>query len=632
MGKSNLKVSKSFFRKSSDIIKRHIDAAEYKNYYYWIVTGIFFVFFLLWLQFRVDPKLIYQYQEPIFFFNARFFHEHLLYPGGLTDYISAFLAQLYYFPWVGAFMLTIFARMVTFFTRLLIQKTGAKLKADIISFFPALLLLACHSQYEFPLNFTIGYLLALLFSILYIRFMPENKVFRFLIYFLSSLLLYFLVGGAFFLFVLLCGIFELLIARRYILGSLIILSSIGLPYLAASFIFLVSMRNAYIYLLPFDYINKKIYLLLLVLYAYYPLVLIIRGLMNLKKVKGVKLNMLTSLKSPLGPHLNKVLRIVVLIILLVATAFLSYEKIQKKQLMVYHYTQCRKWDQVLKTVNSTPQLNFKMIFQANRALYHLGLLSSDMFSLPQIWGTYGLFMTEDAGFRYPLQNSYFYFDLGHINEAEHWAHESMSIRGETGWTLEQLALVNIVKGEGDVANVFISKLNQSLVFRRNANQLRRLLNDNNRSSDYPNILDIRSRIPEDDFIYYVDFPVATLEAILNDNPYNKMAFEYLMAFHLLSGNLGQFVEEIVRLKDLGYTEIPEHYQEALLLYIALSGKREFLSLKGYKINSKIVERFKNFQEILRKFHNDKSLARNELYRYHRNTYWFYSLYYKPKEQ
>jgi len=637
MKKVNLKVLKSHLWESADILRGHFDAADYKKFYYLIVTPIFFIFFYLWFHFRVDPKLIYQCQEPIFFFNARFFHEHLLYPGGLADYIAAFLAQLYYFRWIGALMLTIFVGLATCFTRWLIQNTGAKIKGDIISFLPALLLLACHSQYEFLLNFTIGYLLALLFSFLYIRFVPENQVTRFLIYILSSLLLYFLVGGAFFLFVLLCGLFELLLARRYILGFLIILSSVGLPYLAASFIFLVSMRKAYIYLLPFDYINKKIYLLHIALYAFYPLVLIVQDVitsMNLKKVKAVKRNLLTSLRSRVRPRLNMTLQVIVLIFLLVVTAFLSYEKVQKDQLMVDYYAQCHEWQQVLETIKGASRLDLGMIFQANRALYHLGLLSSDMFALPQLWGTHGLILTEEEGYVYPLLNSDFYFDLGHINEAEHWAHESMSVRGETGWTLERLALVNMVKGELDVAHVFISKLNQSLLFRRNANQLRQLLNNNTRLSRDPNILDMRSRMPQPghDFISYSDKSDVTLELILNGNPSNKMAFEYLMAFHLLSGNLGQFANEIVRLKDLGYTEIPRHYQEALLFYIAVSGKRNLPSLEGYKIYGKTVKRFKNFQDILKKFRGDKSLARNELYKYHRDTYWFYVIYYKPKEQ
>ncbi|MGD0339559.1 MAG: DUF6057 family protein [Bacteroidota bacterium] len=611
-------------------------SAEYNKFYYLIVNAIFFICYFLWFWFQVDPKIIYQYQEPVFFYNIRFFNEHLLYPGGVVDYISAFLAQFYYFTWIGSMMVTVFAILTTYLTRWLIQNTGTKIKGDIISFLPALLLLACHSQYEFLLNFTIGFLLALLFSFLYIRFMPKIQVTRFLIYILSSLLLYFLVGGAFFLFVILCGLFELLLARRYILGVLIILSSVGLPYLAASFIFLVSMRLAYIYLLPFDYINEKIYLLRIALYAFYPLILIVQGVitfLNLKKVKAVERNRLTSLRSRVGPRLNMTLQVIVLIFLLAVTAFLSYEEGQKDQLMVDHYAQSHEWQQVLETVKGTSRLDLEMIFQANRAFYHLGLLSSDMFDLPQIGGTHGLFMTQDDGFIYPLQNSDFYFDLGFINEAEHWAHEAMSIRGETGWTLERLALVSIVKGEIDAAHVFISKLNQSLLFRRNANQLRQLLNDTTKFSRYPNILDIRSRMPhpEHDFIYYTVSPDITLEGILKNSPSNKMAFEYLMAFHLLNGNLGKFVNEIVYLKDLGYTNIPRHYQEALLLYFAVSGKSDLPSLEGYKINGEIIKRFKNFQDILRKFHGDKNLARNELYKYHGNTYWFYTLYYRPKE-
>ncbi len=637
MKKVNSEGLKSRFGKFAGVLGRGGSTVDYKNLYYLLVIPVFFIFFYLWFYFSVDTKLIYQFQEPIFFFNSRFFHEHLLYPGGLADYIAAFLAQLYYFPWVGALMITIFAGLVILFTRWLIRKTGTKIKVDIISFLPALLLLVCHSQYEFLLNSTIGYLFALLFAFLYIRLVPENQIVRFLIYSLSSLLLYFLAGGAFFLFVLLCGLFELLHARRYILGALVILSSVGLPYLSASFIFLFNMREAYLYLLPFNYINKKILLPYITLYAFYPLVLIVQSVINFinsKKAKAIKRNLITSLMSRVGSGFNMSLRVIVIVVLLVATAFISYDKVRKDQLTVDYYARCQKWQQVLETVKGTSKSDIKMIFQANRALYHLGLLSSDMFALQQLWGTHGLIFTEDNGFDYPLINSDFYFYLGHINEAEHWAHEAMSIRGETGWTLERLALVNLVKGEFDAAHIFISKLNQSLLFKRRASQLRQLLNDSTRLSSDPNILAIRSCMPnpDRDFIYYVDYVDITLEDIFKNNPSNKMIFEYLMAFYLLTDNLGRFANELAYLKDLGYTKIPRHYQEALVLYIAVSGNRNLPSLKGYTIDGKTVKRFKNFQDVLKKFRGDKNLARSELYKYHRDTYWFYSMYYKPKEQ
>ena len=637
MKKVNSKVFESNFGKFTNILRHQGAAANYKELHYLIVIPIFFILFYLWFYFRVDTKLIYQYQEPIFFFNSRFFHEHLIYPGGLADYTAAFLAQLYYFPWAGALMITIFAGLTTLFTGWLIKKIGPETKREIISFLPALLLLACHSQYEFLLSFTVGYLLALLFSFLYIRLVPENQIIRFLVCFLSSILLYFLAGGAFFLFVLLCCLYELLRSRRYIFSVLIILSSFVLPYLAASFIFLVGMQKAYVHLLPFEYVNKKIYLLHIALYTFYPIVLIVRGVIdfiNLKRVKSVKRSLLTSWVSRVGLRFNMILQIVVLIILLGVTASLSYEKVQKDQLLVDYYARCHDWQQVLETVKSASRLDLRMIFQANRALYHLGLLSSDMFALPQIWGTRGLLIPADAGFKYPLQNSCFYFDLGHVNEAEHWAHESMSIRGETGWTLEQLALVNIVKGEFDVAHVFISKLNQTLLFRRKANQLRQLWKDSTRLSSDFRILAMRSHMPNPryDFIYYSDYSDVALERILNNKPSHKMAFEYLMAFYLLSGNLAQFVGETARLKDLGYTDIPRHYQEALVLYIAVSGNRSLTSLEGYKISAKTIARFKDFQDILKKFRGNKNLARNELYKNHGNTYWFYSIYYKPKEK
>ena len=46
----------------------------------------------------------------------------------------------------------------------------------------------------------------------------------------------------------------------------------------------------------------------------------------------------------------------------------------------------------------------------------------------------------------------------------------------------------------------------------------------------------------------------------------------------------EFIKEMARLKDLGYMKIPRHYQEAMVLYLSLSKKRDLPSLEGYNFD------------------------------------------------
>jgi hypothetical protein len=109
-----------------------------------------------------------------------------------------------------------------------------------------------------------------------------------------------------------------------------------------------------------------------------------------------------------------------------------------------------------------------------------------------------------------------------------------------------------------------------------------------------------------------------------------MAFEYFMAYCLLEGQVGRFVEHLQQLNDFDYPKIPRHFEEAMLIYGQLTGGREIV-LPGKTISEQTIRKFEDFNKIMAKHNKDKKAARSELTKY-RDTYWFYGLYYyKPDE-
>ena len=67
---------------------------------------LFFIFFYLYLWLGVDLHLIYHgggviTNFPPFYKDWAFFREFVTYPGGLVEYISAFLSQFLYYPCAG---------------------------------------------------------------------------------------------------------------------------------------------------------------------------------------------------------------------------------------------------------------------------------------------------------------------------------------------------------------------------------------------------------------------------------------------------------------------------------------------------------------------------------------------------
>ena len=115
-----------------------------------------------------------------------------------------------------------------------------------------------------------------------------------------------------------------------------------------------------------------------------------------------------------------------------------------------------------------------------------------------------------------------------------------------------------------------------------------------------------------------------------ENTKNKMAFEYFMAYCLLEGQVGRFIEHLHRLNYFDYPKIPRHFEEAILIYNQLTGGKG-IDLPDKGISEETTRKFEDFNRIMAKHNKDKKAARRELNKY-RDTYWFYGLYYfKPDE-
>ena len=118
-----------------------------------------------------------------------------------------------------------------------------------------------------------------------------------------------------------------------------------------------------------------------------------------------------------------------------------------------------------------------------------------------------------------------------------------------------------------------------------------------------------------------------LLALLEKNGQNRMAFEYLMAWYLLNKQLPKFRKQAERLSNMGYKELPCHFEEAILLYVY--GTKQPLSLSGYQPRARLQEQIGHFLQILDRYKGDKQAALAELAKYHRDTYFFYYLYAQP---
>jgi hypothetical protein len=425
--------------------------------------------------------------------------------------------------------------------------------------------------------------------------------------------LWYITAGQAFLFALTALGYELLRHRRIGLAVFYAAFAAILPYICVSTFFVMHLPAAYTTNLTVSgkylpgWVNWG-------LYACVPLLLLLGGL---RPPRGFA-------ASRFGSVMVRVVPGVVLLASAVTVAIYSYDKPTRRVLLIDYYAHRQDWKKVLAIAGQSAVNPDYIQCQANRALYHCGLLCSEMFDFVQHPRTKNLFLYEEAAVLLPLQASDVFLDLGLVNEAEHWAHEATSIKGFTPWVLQRLVEVNLLKGERAVAGKYLKRLDKTLWFRGWAKDHRKFLADPNAILADPRLARIKAGMPTTDFIV----PLSDLELCLTamlDHPGSRMVFEYYMAKCLMEYDLVEFTAALPRLAGLGYARIPRHFEEAICICLQLPGLRSRMPA-GLQISRETVQKFQDFNRILAKYNQDRAAARHELLAY-RNTYWFYAQYY-----
>jgi hypothetical protein len=253
-------------------------------------------------------------------------------------------------------------------------------------------------------------------------------------------LYYYLAGSAIQVFLFFIFFFEIVNMRRLVFFFVLVALGLLLPFLSSSGVLLVRMKDAFLY--P-AFPEFQIQSMELLLYLSVPL-------LALLLYAGLKTNpdFLTKPKQPWST-----IQMVVLVAIFFGTPFLTFNKTKKYFWHITYYARTGAWQKILDLHNRSYPTSPQITALVNRALCHTGQMGDNLFSYPQDFGLEGLFLMDDRQLSTPLIRSDLYFDLGHYNEAKHWAHEAVSVKGETAWILQRLVVVLIMYEQKNAARV-----------------------------------------------------------------------------------------------------------------------------------------------------------------------------------
>ena len=107
---------------------------------------------------------------------------------------------------------------------------------------------------------------------------------------------------------------------------------------------------------------------------------------------------------------------------------------------------------------------------------------------------------------------------------------------------------------------------------------------------------------------------------------NKLAFEYLCMYYLLSHKVAEFIKLYPEIKSY-YKVAPPVYEQALMVYL-VNTKSHDISM--YNMISKQQQMsFKKYWEVLNKYKGNRDNAKSELSAGFGNTYLYYLMFNSP---
>jgi hypothetical protein len=600
--------------------------------YKFLPPVVFFIIYGVCLWRWINVGLIYhgsgQVQDfPSFYWGWTFVREFPTHPGGFAEYGAALLAQALYLPWFGALILTLQAAVIYVTLAGCIRKLGVG-SVRILALVPPLLLLAIYSMYRHYSVPVTSYAFGSIAAWVWWRWGSSNQLRRLGGAWGLVVLLYATAPSALLVFFPAVICHELLWRTRWGWILLFLVLSALTPPVVGRMLFGFAAGEAYakVLPLPWDPIVLKMagVRLLIALYsfpiAFWVGIAVWRSASRKKSgpaPETAPLNPTGSIESAGGikRHVWK-LELAACAVLPLAIVYGSLNSQVRALMQLDFFAWHGQWPKALAVSGKANPRSPYVACAIAQASYHTGKLLTQLPSL-QSPADLLLYRNKQEGH---WKESDLYYDLGYLNMALHHLTEAVEFYGERPALLRRLALVNLALGNISTAKVYLGTLARAPFQGEWANDyLQRLQLDPNLTTDEEVGRLRRSMVHRDSVVILT--PDEELSMLLGANPRNRMAFEYLMTYYLLTKNLNGFVKNVSRINDFSNLSFPPMWDEALVLAGRMAGRQ--LQVPGHVISQEGVTRVESVTRAVKQAGDDAVLARSKLAPEYGHTYTFY---------
>ena len=476
-----------------------------------LCTLLFGVAVLLFFGMAYPHHLHYQEQYQLFLFDDTYIWEIVRHPGGIADLLGRFCTQFFLYAWTGALIIALLLSAIQLLLLRLVTS----------HFSPTSHLSPLTPHLFYGLSFVPSFLL-------WLYLLDENA--------------------------LLSGVWAVLLTLLWITGTVLLISRFASIRKTVPMIILLIVAIPILYILvgpvsfpiPIDGLWSGIH------YYRYPTifpwllwgaalsVFVLWATMLLMSRRQQHFSHLSALTS----YLSFAIVAVIMGSLVWKNANFKAEKVMQYDFMARH----QQWNRILQTINAEKPNNQIGVTVQNLALAMNGMLLEHMADYNQN-GIAGLLpdVKEDA--TSPLPTAEAFYQLGMINVAQRTvfeAQEAILDFQKSGRCYKRLAQTNLINGQYEVARKYLSALQKTLFYRDWANETMPLLGDEEAIARHPEYGRLRQWSYKKDFYFSDHVTPEMLEDLYFGNTDNRMAYQYLLAYYMLTGDRERYSQFISR--------------------------------------------------------------------------------------
>lgn len=571
--------------------------------------------------FAYPAHLHFEEQLQLFEFTGPYFMDVIVKPAGLAEYISRFLVQFFYNGVLGPIIMAVLIALVYHSAFLLYREENTDGKNHwagqvmrlSLSAVPALLCMVFLVDMDAKPTMAVGLAICL-----YAVWASEKVPARYRVYVgaVMSIVLAFLVGSVFVVYL-----------------ALVILR---LPFTHMEDFNLFGIKNVWAKSIALCVIALILYgaILCILFWGYpYPKDVLVKGMYYNRFIFmpadfNVSTWIWTIVVGLSMVHVRPKVYLYVAPLFIVPCLYYvsqQYSAEEESMLDSMYLSHQEKWDEIMeKASEKAPSTSFEQTFY-NLALATKGQLADKYFTMQQ-YGVAGLLPPYHIDYMTPLLSADAYYQMGMINTAQRYYYESMESIADhqkSGFLLKRLTMTALANGRINLARGYIRKLKNTLYYSYWANEMQKYVDHPEKMSENRELNRLRTQRTKQDSFFDDNNPPSYIAEMLNFNPDNEVAWQYLFTTLMVQGRFDELMQtSAFYSKHFPSRLLPVHVQEALLFaWVSKTGG----SLAGFpfKISTSIGQRFMQFAQTA---HQSRDIAEPAVRRDFGDTFWCYAVF------